>query len=187
MKVNLIFNNNKFKTMEEQEKQNQNNSEPHVRIFGENISGGDKNKEEPKVFEENKDFKDRCESRAWRHQMRREWRHNHHGNCCGHHSSGIFGLAVLMVGVLLLLNSIGAVTWHVWNFIWPFWPALLIFFGLRLLFGHNWGAEGLLFLLGLALYAFIIIYVLIQMNSPWVSHLPPQITNFINNLKPFNL
>ncbi len=166
----------KEKTKIIMDNQEKNNQKPHVQVFGMDVNSNKESKE-PKEEGEN-NFKDRHEWRAFRREMRGKRR----CYCGHHHGSGIFGLALLLVGILFLFNSISILPWNVWQYIWPFWPALLILVGLRIIFGHNWGADGLIFLIGFALFAFIILYALVHTNSPLASHLPPKLIDFINSI-----
>lgn len=49
----------------------------------------------------------------------------------------IFGLIIIVIGVLLLLQHFGLITGDVWS---VFWPVVLILAGLVLVLGrkHNW-------------------------------------------------
>ena len=55
--------------------------------------------------------------------------------CDRHHSAGfIFGMVVLVIGIIALLSTTGITRWS-WWFNWEyFWPALLIIIGLLLIF-----------------------------------------------------
>jgi hypothetical protein len=165
------------------EENKQNSSEPHVQIFGQTLSGSGKKENKDSGQKSREEFEDEREWRRWRRDSRRQYRdyyHYHH-----HHGNGVFGAAVLLAGVLLLLNTIGAVSWEVWNYIWPFWPVIIVLIGLRIVLGHNWAADGLIFLIGFALFIFIILYGLVHANSSVAGYLPEQLVNFINNFKPF--
>jgi hypothetical protein len=53
-------------------------------------------------------------------------------------SSGlIWPILLITAGVILLLNTLGILSWTVWNGIWRLWPLALIFIGLELLFGRR--------------------------------------------------
>ena len=92
--------------MENEEKQN--GSEPHVKVFNEEVKKGDLH-----------------------FHHRHDHDHNHH-----HHGGGgwLFGLVVLVIGALLLLNNLGIVSSDVWRHFWQFfWPVLLILIGIRII------------------------------------------------------
>ncbi|MDD5590235.1 MAG: hypothetical protein PHQ47_03640 [Candidatus Portnoybacteria bacterium] len=152
--------------------ENQDNPKPHVEVFGEEVGSKSEKKEEKSVPEKEK----------------RHWRCHHDSHYCHHHEQGggIFGLAVFFAGVILLLNSIGTLSWQIWQYIWPFWPVLLVLFGLRIVFGHSFGANGLIFLLTLAILGFIVIYALIHIGSAAVDYIPLKIIDFVNNFKLLN-
>jgi len=44
-------------------------------------------------------------------------------------------LILISLGVILLLNNIGVLSWGVWDTLWRLWPVLLIAIGLDILFG----------------------------------------------------
>jgi len=42
-------------------------------------------------------------------------------------------LALIAVGILLLLNTLGVLDWSIWKQIWRFWPVAVVLVGFRLL------------------------------------------------------
>lgn len=66
------------------------------------------------------------------------------------------GLIIVVIGVLLLGNSMGWWDWSVVSSLWRLWPLLLIVMGIQMLFGHNGRSQALillvLVLLGLAIW-----------------------------------
>lgn len=54
----------------------------------------------------------------------------------------IWPLVLIGLGVVLLLNNLGMLTWSVWEMILRLWPVLIIGFGLELLIGRRsvWGS-----------------------------------------------
>ncbi|MBI3888893.1 hypothetical protein HY311_03860 [Candidatus Nomurabacteria bacterium] len=151
--------------MENQEKQNV--SEPHVRIFNEEVNSRDKGKE--KVDEQKNDFH----------------HYHHHYHEGRHFGSGVSGLAVFFVGILLLLNTFGLASRGVWNYIWPFWPVLLILMGIRIITGYNKVARFFIFIFSLVMFSFIVLYALIHVGSPLVYNLnlSPDFINYILQLR----
>jgi len=77
-----------------------------------------------------------------------------------HHISEalIAGSALISVGIILLLNSLGYVSWDVWAELIKFWPVFIILAGLEILAGKHLipnilvGLLGLLFIIGVCLY-----------------------------------
>lgn len=52
--------------------------------------------------------------------------------------ASLVGPAILIgLGVVLLLNNLGVITWSLWSVLWRFWPVLLIAAGLDLLIGRR--------------------------------------------------
>jgi len=54
-----------------------------------------------------------------------------------HRGVPVFGLLLVAVGVLLLLQTLGLVPWAVWLDVWRLWPVLLIIAGVSILFGER--------------------------------------------------
>lgn len=146
---------------------------PHVRIFG--MDAQEKEKKGESVCAKGC----RCE-RSCGHRCA----HQCHGCCC--QGGGVFGLAVLLGGALLLLNYAGLVSWEFWGTAALFWPILLVLAGMRMLLGRNWISASLVFILALAVFALIILYGLIQTNSPLVQGIDPGLAGFMQNIHPFN-
>lgn len=53
----------------------------------------------------------------------------------------VLPLILIGLGVVLLLNNLGYIPWHVWSTIWQFWPVALIMLGLEILISRRvpWG------------------------------------------------
>lgn len=47
------------------------------------------------------------------------------------------GIILVIVGVVLLLQTTGIISWDVWSNLWQFWPVLIIAGGIGLLFGSR--------------------------------------------------
>jgi hypothetical protein len=94
------------------------------------------------------------------------------GNCChrGHRSGSISGMIFIIWGILLLLNTLNIVPWTVWDYIWPFWPFILIFCGLRIIFGFARWFVNLIRLIVIILVGLFAIY---QVMPTLLSNLPP--------------
>jgi len=45
----------------------------------------------------------------------------------------IFGLILIFLGVVFLLQSIGVIPWGLWHILWRFWPILIIIAGVAIL------------------------------------------------------
>jgi len=119
-------------------------NEPHVTIMGEEM--GDKTEAQPRS----------CAGRRCRC--------GRYGRCrCG---GGVFGLAFIAAGVILLLNYAGIVPWIVWKLIAQFWPAIFIMIGLKVLLGRGTVGRAIACLLNLAIIAFIVWAALASVKSP---------------------
>jgi hypothetical protein len=70
------------------------------------------------------------------------------------HDVSIWGIILVFVGVVLLLQNFNLLPWGLWAMLWRFWPALLIIIGLNIVVGRHkpWlAAVIILAVLGIAL------------------------------------
>ena len=77
------------------------------------------------------------------------WGSDEKGNCskkycCSHshshhdkHGGSIFGILVLFLGVLFLLDNFGYVTTDAWQMISKLWPVILILVGIKIFFSKK--------------------------------------------------
>jgi len=86
---------------------------------------------------------------------------------------------LILVGGMLLLNSIGIVDWGVWVYILRFWPFLLVLIGLRIILGNSGVARfiGMMFTIVLTLGAFIVGYI--QYTQEPISFLPSKVNEWV--------
>lgn len=145
--------------MEEKE----NPSKPKVTLFGQDLNAED-NKEKKGGRKRDGERRYRC-----------------HSQSCGC-GSGAWGFAVILAGVILLFNTLGLVSWGIWQFIWPFWPAFLVLVGIGIFLGKNAFARLVSSLLALAVMMVIFIYSLMRIESPMADYLPRWAKDFVTNL-----
>ena len=99
---------------------------------------------------------------------RRERHFHHHCHCGG----GLWGLIILLVGVMLLLNNSGVVSWQVWSVLALFWPVILVLIGLRLVLGQSFAGRLLAMILALGIIIFVFVYALTHAGASY-AHLMP--------------
>jgi len=144
--------------------------EPRVTLFGEEIGRSD-------GFEK-KEKGDETGVKEKKMEYRCRYDHYHHHRCCG---GGVWGMAVLISGTVLLLNTLGMVPWDFWNAIVSFWPVLLVLMGTSILLGRNWFSRMITFIMAFAAFVFILIYGLIKVDSSFVSYVPSEAVDFVDN------
>ena len=68
------------------------------------------------------------------------------------YSIPVWGVFLLFLGIVFLLQTIGIIPWGLWATLWRFWPILIIAFGLGILLRHYnpWLASTLLLVMFLA-------------------------------------
>ena len=73
----------------------------------------------------------------------------------GRQRPGVVGpLILITIGVILLLNQMGRLTWDIWGTLWRLWPVILILIGLDILVGAS--RSTLVHILGLLMAILII-------------------------------
>lgn len=70
--------------------------------------------------------------------------------------AAIWGIIVIFLGITLLLTNIGVIDGAIWNYIFRFWPVLLVLEGLHLIMGNNIAAKAVLGVITLAVMALIL-------------------------------
>lgn len=94
----------------------------------------------------------------------------------------IGGLMFLLAGLILLLNSLNAVPWDVWQHVWPFWPVLVVVIGAQIMLGK--GPVGRIIAFALALFLFLAVTgsALRAVGSPVADYVPDAALRFIDAL-----
>ena len=49
------------------------------------------------------------------------------------HAAPIAGIILLFVGAVLLLETMGYLSWELWQHLWRFWPVIIVIAGLNIL------------------------------------------------------
>ncbi len=52
-------------------------------------------------------------------------------------SAAIWGVFLVFLGVIFLLQTLNILPWGLWEILWRFWPVLLIIIGLSIVFRHR--------------------------------------------------
>jgi hypothetical protein len=150
----------------EQEEEKKNGSAAHVRIFGVDVDAtGDH------------DWRRRKEE--WKAERRKDREERH----CHYEGRSVFwGLFVLFLGIVFFLSTLGLLPHGFWHEIAPFWPALLILWGLDILMGRSWFSRIVIFIVALVLFLGIVAYGLVRSSSPLVTRFPPNVVNAAGNI-----
>lgn len=64
------------------------------------------------------------------------------------HNIPVWGIFLLFLGIVLLLQNLKVLPWELWETLWRFWPVVVISFGLGILLRHRnpWLISGLIML-----------------------------------------
>lgn len=76
-----------------------------------------------------------------------------------------FGLVLIALGAIFLLNTFDIIPWEVWTQVWRFWPLLLVFWGLQTLLGKSTIAHGVMVLFVAIVLFFVGLYVLSEFHE----------------------
>lgn len=90
----------------------------------------------------------------------------------------LWGGTLIVVGIVLLLNSMGILSWDLWGFLWRFWPVFIIIWGLDMVLGHSlWGGV-LAGVLGLFVIIGVIAYSILAFGNLQTPRSLSEILNF---------
>lgn len=86
---------------------------------------------------------------------------------------------LILVGGLLLLNSIGIVSWGIWIYIVRFWPILVVLIGIRIILGHSGFGRvvGMILTIVLTLAVFVVAYI--QYTKQGIEFLPKKVNDWV--------
>ena len=92
------------------------------------------------------------------------WKENFHSH--HHHEGGIsWALFLLTVGIVLLLNNFGILSWNVWSILWRFWPIFLIIIALQMILGRSWISRIIIFIISLFMIGSVLFYSVASVNN----------------------
>lgn len=97
--------------------------------------------------------------------------------------SGVWGVFLIFVGLIILANVLGLLTWGFWENIWQFWPVLLVLLGIHILLGNNFFSRIVLTLAAIAIFGLITIWGLKQVNSDLLRYIPQDLQNLTSPLE----
>lgn len=86
---------------------------------------------------------------------------------------------LILVGGLLLLNSIGIVSWGIWSYIFRFWPILIILIGIRIILGRFGISRLINMILTIVLTLGVFVIAYIQYTQQGIEFLPDKVNNWV--------
>jgi len=95
-----------------------------------------------------------------------------------------FGIVLISIGILFLLNTFGVVPWEVWGQFWRFWPLLPVFAGMKLLLGKSFLANVISLLFVSVVVILVMVYTLVDYIptvQDWTAHYFTQFFNFFSS------
>jgi len=85
--------------------------------------------------------------------------------CCGGGGNVFFSIVLISLGIILLLNNFGLLTWNIWHILWRFWPVILVFWGIEAILGKSFLSNIIATLIGVILGILIIAYSISLVDS----------------------
>lgn len=93
-----------------------------------------------------------------------------------------WGGGLIIIGVILLLNSLGIANFNFWSFLSQFWPLLLVIGGLNIIFNNSRAGSIFAGVFGIFAILAAVIYTLIsggaQPNIPGITPPPAQVSTY---------
>lgn len=98
------------------------------------------------------------------------------------HGNIVFGFMLITGGIILLFNTAGILPWTVWDYIWRFWPLLLILWGLQIILGVNKVSILFFDLVSIILVIMVALFAIYQVNPGFMA-LPGQLTGLFTLIR----
>ncbi|MCL0092140.1 DUF5668 domain-containing protein [Dehalococcoidia bacterium] len=91
------------------------------------------------------------------------------------HRISIWGIILVFVGVVLLLQNFNILPWGLWAMLWQFWPVILIIIGLNIIGRHKpWLSTVLVVVLGAFLGVAVWQYQMPPCQEVIITHSEPR-------------
>lgn len=98
-----------------------------------------------------------------------------------------WGVFLVFLGIMLLLNSLGVIPWTIWHDIWQYWPFLLIIAGIQVMLGSGPGTDIAIIVLSVLFFVSVFTKSLIDIQSPLVHQWGLDKLPWIEFLRQYNL
>jgi len=98
------------------------------------------------------------------------------------------GVILIMAGVILLLNTMGFLSWDIWETLIRFWPVLLILWGVELLLGATLIGRVAVAIIAFLTFLFVVSYAygsISPLFNQWLKNRFPLWPSYINQPKKF--
>lgn len=80
------------------------------------------------------------------------------------HHSYFFPYLLILIGIIFLLNNLGLVSFSIWSILWKFWPVIIIFIGLNIIFGKSRFYTLIINLIMFLIIAFVLLFSISAVN-----------------------
>lgn len=94
------------------------------------------------------------------------------GKSCRHNDGLLCGSVFIAAGVLLFLNTLYIIPWKVWDFVWRFWPLLLIVWGIQIFLGSGAVSRFLVAVLEFVLVVLVALFAVYQVSPSLLTGMP---------------
>lgn len=85
---------------------------------------------------------------------------------------GIWGMLLIVGGVIFLLNIVGFISWDIWSTLGMLWPILLILWGMQIILGNSRVARGIMVLISAVVLIIIVLFAVGQEHPELRAQMP---------------
>lgn len=102
---------------------------------------------------------------------------------CRHHDGGsLWGVFVMFLGILFLLNTLNVLPWSIWDQLVRFWPVLLILGGFHIILGNSLLSRLILTIISLIIFGTVLLIILRAFAPQLLIGLPANVLYYIDTL-----
>ncbi|MBN2101052.1 hypothetical protein JW710_04155 [Candidatus Dojkabacteria bacterium] len=88
----------------------------------------------------------------------------------------------IFVGVILLLNTTGLLSWGVWGILWRFWPVFIVIWGIQLIFGRSKLGGCVSGLLAFSVFSLIVAVSFVISGHDFLDRINFSVPSWLNSL-----
>ena len=94
-----------------------------------------------------------------------------------------WGFLFIGAGIILIMNTIGTLSWSVWDRIWKFWPVLFIIWGVQIILGSSHVGRALANISAFIFIGLVILFAIHEVDASIVSWLPVEFNQVFSAMK----
>lgn len=98
-------------------------------------------------------------------ENKEEKKEKYQEECCSGGKNYFLAIILLLIGIVLLLNNFGFLSWEVWYILWKFWPLILVFWGVETILDKSIISRVVMALIAVVIGLLVIIYSISIVDS----------------------